>query len=356
MSQTKYRNRRSVRAENDIIRVTVTVEGGHVAEILHKPTGTNPLWTPSWPSIEPTSYDPQWHPEYGSDGEAKLLSGIMGHNLCLDLFGSPSPEELAAGIPVHGEAAVIPYDVSTTEDSILMSTTLPNAQLRFKRQLKVVNGMVLFSEALENLSASDRPIGWTEHVTLGSPFLELGQTQFRVSATHSMVIDSDFNGGKGMQKPGAQFEWPWCPLKDGTISDLRVFTAEPVSGGFTAHLMDPTREQAFFLAWSPSSKVLIGYIWKRRDFPWLARWEENHLRTAPPWNGAGLACGMEFGLSPFVESRREMVARSKLFGTPTFGWIPAKSSVQVEYCAFVQTADSMPASVRWDGGGEVLLS
>jgi hypothetical protein len=203
MNETTYRNRRAVQAESDVVRVTVTVEGGHVAEILHKPTGINPLWTPPWPSIEPSVYDRQTHLEYGSDHEARLLSGIMGHNLCLDLFGAPDKEELAAGIPVHGEAPVIPYDVSTTAKGIVMSAVLPNAQLRFERQIRVIGSTVLFSEGVENLSATDRPIGWTEHVTLGPPFLETGVTQFLVSATQSKVIDSDFNGGKGMQRTGA---------------------------------------------------------------------------------------------------------------------------------------------------------
>jgi hypothetical protein len=230
------------------------------------------------------------------------------------------------------------------------------AQLRFDRQTRLAGDVVCFSETIENLSSTDRPIGWTQHVTLGPPFLEGGCTEFRVSATRSKVIDSDFNGGKGMQKPGAEFDWPLCPLKDGSVSDLGVFTSEPVSGGFTGHLMDPSREQAFFLAWSPRSRVLIGYVWNRRDFPWLGRWEENHLRTAPPWNGAALACGMEFGVSPLVASRREMVARGTLFGVPAFGWVPAKTTVRAKYCAFIRVTDSLPASVKWDGQSGIALS
>src|SRR3954468_18403039 len=106
MNEVSYRDRRAVQIENENIRVTVLVEGGHVAEILHKPSGVNPLWTPPWPSIEPSTYDPKQNPGYGGDAESKLLSGIMGHNLCVDLFGGPSAEEAAAGVTVHGEASV----------------------------------------------------------------------------------------------------------------------------------------------------------------------------------------------------------------------------------------------------------
>ena len=52
------------------------------------------------------------HAEYGAGVEGKLLAGIMGHNLCLDLFGGPSDEEFAAGITVHGEGSVAAYEIA----------------------------------------------------------------------------------------------------------------------------------------------------------------------------------------------------------------------------------------------------
>ena len=41
-----YRGRRAATIENEGIRVTVLAEGGHIAEVLDKQTGVNPLWTP----------------------------------------------------------------------------------------------------------------------------------------------------------------------------------------------------------------------------------------------------------------------------------------------------------------------
>jgi hypothetical protein len=339
------------------LQVTLTAEGAHLAELIHKDSGVNPLWTPHWPSIEPSSYRPSEHPEYGGDIEAQLLSGILGHNICLDTFGAPSPEELAAGMPVHGEAPVAAYQISGNGQTVVLTATLDKAQMRFQRKVSLLPGstVVELDEAVENLSSSDRPIAWTQHVTLGAPFLEPGSTQFRASATRSKVIDASFNGGQGMQQPGAEFEWPFCPRKDQGSFDLRTFPAESVSGGFTAHLMDPEQPHAWFLAWSPTSKVAIVYVWQRADFPWLARWEENHLRTLAPWNGQGLACGMEFGVSPMVESRRQMVERGHLFGAPTFRWLPARATVAVSYRAFITTADSAPEAVSWDGVNGIRL-
>jgi hypothetical protein len=65
---------------------------------------------------------------------------------------------------------------------------------------------------------------------------------------------------------------------------------------------------------------------------------------------------MEFGVSPLVASRREMVTRGTLFGVPAFGWVPAKTTVRAKYCAFIRVTDSLPASVKWDGQSGIALS
>jgi hypothetical protein len=128
---------------------------------------------------------------------------------------------------------------------------------------------------------------------------------------------------------------------------MRVFNAAPVSSGFTTHLMDPTRRDAFFAAFSPASHLAIGYVWKQADFPWLGIWEENHSRTHAPWNGNSLTRGMEFGVSPMPESRRAMIERGKLFGVPAYRWLPAKGRIEVEYWAMTVQADAVPEHLDW---------
>jgi hypothetical protein len=338
-----YRGRRAATIENDNVRVTVLEEGGHIAEMLDKRSGINPLWTPPWKSIEPSTYSPSRHPEYGTSSEAALLAGLMGHNLCVDIFGGPSDEEAAAGLTPHGEASIVRYelDVDATGRSMAMRALLPLAQLRVDRRLDVRDGTLDIREGVENLSACDRPIGWTQHVTLGPPFLEKGLTEFRVSATRSKVFEQVF-GAHDDLAAGRVFDWPHAPRLDGSTTDLRIYTDAPHSNVYTAHLMDPAREGAFFVAFSPAARLAFGYLWKQRDFPWLGIWQENYSRTNAPWNGATLTCGLEFGVSPMPESRRAMVDRGRLFDVPTYRWIPAKSRVEVEYCAVIREADAVP--------------
>jgi hypothetical protein len=330
-----FHNRRAAQIENDVVRLTVTAEGGHIAEILHKPSGVNPLWIPPWPSIEPSKWSREKHPEYGADAESKLLSGIMGHNLCLDLFGAPSPEEAAAGMTVHGEASILPYQITMSDRELTSACFLPAAQLQFERRVRLDGARLLITETAENVAMLDRPIAWTQHVTLGPPFLEKGVTQFRTPGTKARSLGAAHD-----------FEWPLKPRAAGCTEDMRVYTNAPASAGFDSVLIDPQRDQAFFFSFSPRTKVLFGYVWKRADFPWLGIWEENHSREHPPWNRRTLTRGMEFGASPVPESRRQMIDRHSMFGVPGYRWLPAKTKARVDYWAFIVSADSIPESLE----------
>jgi hypothetical protein len=346
MSESKYRNRRVHILSNDHLEIAVTVEGGHIASVLDRTSGVNPLWAPPWPSIEPSQYAPKTHPESGSDSESKLLSGILGHNVCIDLFGGPSETEAAAGMTVHGEASVAPYEINLARERLTQCATLQQAQLRFRREIHLppAKRIARITETIENLSALDRPIAWTQHATLGPPFLEKGLTQFRITATKGKVIEHDFTGGKGHLVTGAEFLWPSAPCKDGKTEDLSFFSKRAISGAYTTQLMDPSRDDAFFIAWSPTHRLAFGYVWNRRDFPWLGIWEENYSRAQPPWNGKTLTRGMEFGVSPFPETRRAMIERGNLFGFPGFRWVPARQTCTAEYNLFLIPAESLPES------------
>ncbi len=201
------------------------------------------------------------------------------------------------------------------------------------------------SETVENLSACDRPIAWTQHVTLGPPFLQRDVTQFRASATRSKVFEHPF-GAHDYLTAGAEFDWPLAPSIDGGRVDLRLCHAAEASSAYTAHLMDDSREDSYFVAFSPLTRLAFGYVWKRKDFPWLGIWEENRSRAGAPWNGRVLARGMEFGVSPMPETRREMIGRRTMFGTRTFRWVPARTRVEAEYWIVLKTADAIPEALE----------
>lgn len=328
-------NRRTVQLEDNDVRLTITVEGGHIAEIFSKRTGVNPLWTPPWPSIEPSQYDQKKHPEYGQDSESKLLAGIVGHNLCLDIFGPPSEEEFRAGLTVHGEGSVLPYEIETSKSELTARVHLPLAHLDFERRIRLLGeGRIEIEEQVKNSLALDRPIAWTEHVTLGDPFIERGVTRLRMPVERSATYPEDF-GAPQACKADVSFVWPHVPAKNGGTLDLSTYPARGGSSSLTGHLVERHRENAYFQAWNPNLKTAIAYAWRRADFPWISLWEENGGRTTPPWNGQTITWGVEFGVSPYAEARRDMINRGKVFETPTYRWLPAKAELRVRYIAAV---------------------
>ncbi len=269
--------------QNGLIRVSVTVLGGHIAEITDLATGVNPLWVPPWVNEE--------NPDFGNNCETRLLAAIRGHNLCLDLFGPPSESEEAAGIAAHGEAGIMPHEFEESPGSLTHRCVLSASQLAFERTITLEGRRVRIVETIENLSPWDRPIAWTQHVTLGPPFHEPGITEFRFPSAKSHTL----------------------------------------SEAYTAHLMDPAEAEAWFTA--SSGNLTFGYTWRREDFPWMGIWTENRGRTHSPWNGRTVTQGMEFGVSPFPETRRAMIERGTMFGAPCCRWIGAKQKLRAEYTA-----------------------
>ena len=345
-------HRLTVQLQNDEVYLTLLPGGGHIAELVLKSNAVNPLWIPPWKTIEPADYDPAKHPEYGSGPEAQLLSGIVGHNLCFDYFGPPSEEEAATGLAVHGEASLVTWETEQKRGELVAKGEFPQAGMRMVRTMRLAPGAqgVVVTETAENLRDIDRAVGWTEHATLGPPFLVKGKTVMHMPATASKVLEEEFAGGDDRLKIAAEFQWPMAPLAQGGFTDMRVTVGKDVSGAFSTHLMNPALEQAYFTAYSPDAKTVFGYVWKRSDFPWIGIWEENHSRTHAPWNGRTLTRGMEFGASPMPESRRQMIDRGTLFGERCYRWIPARSKVTVEYCLFIAESDRPIEAVTWHGG------
>ena len=344
MTAISFKGRRATRLENEILRVTVLHGGGHIAEVFDKRAGVSPLWIPHWPSMEPSEFEQRKPERYGTGDDAKLLAGIMGHNLCLDLFGGPSPDESAAGFTVHGEASVNQYDVTESQDELVTRLTLPLSQLGFSRSIQLHGENVRIHESVDNLTALDRPLAWTQHVTLGLPFLDPASTVFNASMTRSIAFDTD-TGSDAYLSPRIEFTWPMAPRSGGGFADLRQMKNTAPASGFTTHLADPQREYAHFTAFSPQFHLAFGYVWKRADFPWLGIWEENCSRQASPWDGRTVTRGMEFGLSPFPETRREMIERNRLLDAPTYKWLPARGRLEAEYWISSKVAEAIPESL-----------
>ena len=363
-----WHGRQAFVLENDLIRLTTLTGGGHIAEFRFRegsgPSTVNPLWIPPWKTIEPYQYREKTHTAvYGTPAVGRMISGIVGHNLCLDYFGSPSEEEARQGLSIHGEAPSLRWRkvrarVTQQEVALELAVRLPIARLRFRRQIKMRRGesVVYFREEVMNESKADHFCHWTQHVTLGPPFLAPGQSRVFVSGTRGRTFPHGYEG-KALLQSSRDFHWPYAPSATGVLVDLR----QPFTGaglGFVATvLLDPRRNQEYIAALNTQEHLLLGYCFARADFPWTAVWEENRARADSPWSGQTQARGLEFGSTPFPVGRREAFANGPLFGAPHFSVIPARGRKTVDYVSFLA---GVPAGLDEVGDircapGEILI-
>ena len=85
MTGITFNGRQAARLENEILRVTVLQEGGHIAEIFDKRAGVSPLWIPHWTSMEPSQFDRDQPALYGTGSEAKLWPESWGI-ICVSIY------------------------------------------------------------------------------------------------------------------------------------------------------------------------------------------------------------------------------------------------------------------------------
>jgi hypothetical protein len=346
--KTKWHGRESYTLTNGIVRLVTLIGGGHISEFrFESSTGfptTNPLWLPPWKTIEPYKYRADRHTsQYGSITEGKLLSGIAGHNICLDYFGSPSAEEARQGLSQHGEAPNVKWRVGRVRVfraavGLSSEVRLPVAELRFSREITLCRGesVAYFAETVTNERKADHFFHWTEHVTLGPPFLSQSESRIYLPGTRGMTFSHGYDEGKTLLAAGRGFRWPLAPKQDGGNVDLsRVFSHRGL--GFVAGvLLDPRREFSFIAALNTRDRFLVGYLFRGSDFPWVAIWEENRAIAAVPWKRKTEARGLEFGTTPLPVSRREsFMVGGPLFGVPTVACVPARGARTIRYLVFL---------------------
>jgi hypothetical protein len=95
--------------------------------------------------------------------------------------------------------------------------------------------------------------------------------------------------------------------------------------------LDPALRTAFIAVCNPRLRLLVLYLFKRLEFPWVGNWEESYSRAHAPWNGREFCRGFEFSTTPFPIPRRETLAQGKLFDEATYTWLSAKSTARRRY-------------------------
>jgi hypothetical protein len=263
----------------------------------------------------------------------------LGHFVCVDGFGPVSMEERRAGLPGHGEAHRVPWEMLSFEKkdgtlTVAFTATLPLVQEVFRRTIRMVDGenVVYIDSELESLLGFDRPVNWGEHATIGGPFLEQGKTVTEMSArramTRSYASEAVTPPTRHQLADFKEFVWPMAPTVSGTLLDIRIAPVVTPIVDHTTSLMDPSRKLVFVTAFHPGKKAVLGYVFRREEYPWTQLWDSY------PGAGRNSSRGMEFATQPYDLPRREVIQTNSMFDTPTYRWLPAKSTIASSFVMF----------------------
>ncbi len=339
-----YRGRGAVRLANESIELVVLKGGGSLVSVTlaDDPARVNPMWDSLRADRE--------------QGRPERLTGGIGHFVCVDGFGQPSDAERAAGLEGHGEAHRLEWSTDFAghergELVLRQVVALPRVREELRREIRLRPGesVVYVKSRLTSLLDFDRPVNWAEHATIGSPFLERGVTVVDMSANRAMTRpreEAQRNGLRHRLVSGQEFAWPLAPARSGLQLDLRAAPVESHSLDHTGHRMDPEADWAFVTALHPRKRLLLGYLFRPREFPWLQTWEFY------PREGV-LARGLEFGTQAFDLPRREVVTAGRLFGQLLYRWLPARETIEGRYVMFwTRTPEGFQGvdSVQWHDG------
>jgi hypothetical protein len=309
---------------NGTLELTVLSRGSTFARVVltDDPEKLSPLWDPTRVARE--------------TGKESVPDSAQGHFICVDGFGSVSPQEKAAGLPFHGEAHGSTFEVkgyakegSTT--TLALTTKLPLTQELFTRTMRMVDGenVIYVQSELESLLAFDRPAFWAEHATVGPPFLAPGVTVFDMSAQRAKTRPFDpENEGMTHRLPfDKEFTWPEAPGLCTPKVNLRETPTEVNILDHSTCLMDPSRRLVFITVLNPQKRLLLGYLFKPQEYPWTQNWEYYP-------RDRNSARGLEFSTQPFDVPRRQMVQLNSMFGAPVYRWLPARSKIESSFLMF----------------------
>lgn len=296
---------------NDQLKVTIDAYGGAFTEIIHREQPVNPL---TW------GVEADQMPENNRDG-----APFQGHFLCLGRWGQPSKGEMAAGVPHNGEPANSLWSVSQqTETRVEMNAGAPLDGMVVTRSVSLLPTAPVFrvSESFTNTFSLSRPTNVVQHITLGPPFLSPA-LRVNTNATHG------FNQKFAMPDPHRlSYEWP-MGIADTTGRQIDLRRTDEEENYVTTHLFPDTATYGWVTALQPEDGLLLGYVWKLDEYPWINIW--NYYAEGQP-----AAKGLEFGTTGIGAPYEALITQDTRFREKTsFEYIDAGETLDKSFAGFL---------------------
>lgn len=294
--------------ENGAARLGIETLGGAIVDFQLKALPLNPF---TW--------------EEGGGAPNRL----RGHFICFDRWGAPSEAEKVNGMPFHGEAPRVAWQVTAkSADSLTMHARLPMANLEIHRTVKLQGAVAIVQETVRNIGPLGRVYNLVQHPSIAPPFLD-----------ESTVVDSNARKGFSQSSPlpnpeEPSFVWPQAVEHARTV-DIRYLKNDP-NPNVVSYVVD--QEMGWTTALNPGKGLLLGYVWSVREYPWFNAWR--HVDKGRP-----AARGLEFGTTGLHQPYPVLARKGTIFGRPLFAFADAGESHTRTYSMFLVQANRGMAGV-----------
>ena len=303
--------RPSVVLESTAAKLVMDLGGGSIVDFHIAPGGLNPL---RW--IGPADVNATLRP--------------MAHFLCLDRWGPPSEAELRNGgmFSRGSDSRQVAGDrcagTKGRRRACGNGSHAPDSWARSAPHGAAFRGVAAIfnvSETVTNRNKLGRVYNMVQHATIGPPFLD-----------EETVVDSNALRGFMQSSPlpnpeQPEIRWPEA-LKRGQPVDLRRLTNDP-DPNVVSFVVNG--EIGWVTATNASKELIVGYIWRTVDYPWLNIWRNVA-------NGKPLSRGLEFGTTGLHQPFKILMGKPSIFGKPTFTYLDAGESATRSYAGFLVKA------------------
>jgi len=253
---------------------------------------------------------------------------FIGHFLCFDRWGPPTPAEEAYGFHHHGEASSEVWellDEPAAENGSIkcsMMCTLPKGGMQLIRKIELSESEPVFfvKEEIKNLNKYGRMFNIVQHVSIAPPFLD----------TTTLFDNNTIKGFEGKEDGSLNQEevvLKWSEaMHEGEKVSFRQFKNKwPRVSTF---LYDQNEKYGWVTACNAKENVMLGYVWETADYPWINIWRAME-------NSVPVAYGMEFGTTGLHETFPVIAEKGKIFNQNIYDFIDADEVITKSFTAFL---------------------
>ncbi|MDP4208976.1 MAG: hypothetical protein Q8928_09195 [Bacteroidota bacterium] len=247
---------------NDTVKLSVSLQGGAFVEFQHKNNPVNPFNGVTVPG------------DYSKD---KKDFFIRGQFICLGRWGKPTNGESKLGMPFNGEPANNLWKLERLKKKRIleMSCEAPLDGQFIYRTVELSESSPLFkvTETVTNELSVWHVNTMVQSLTLAPPF-QSEKFVLNTNATYG------FNQALAFHSL-FKYEYTWPEAYSDTLQLATIDLSHNTSviRYTSSHIFSDT--VGWITAASPENKLMLGYIWKTKDYPWL--WVKNDVDGRDMW-------------------------------------------------------------------------